>query len=216
MRNQGGVTPQTSVLPPATAVKHKVKCQEAKIVNVKGKAWFLKESRVKHIADIIPYTQKFLWYKIFAEQQVNRIFVIIFSRITGPKFSHFLLVSISYHMTKIMLQNILLTLRLLDQVLCQVPCHGQPSILWMELGVYCKSVYVQDNSSPLCYKSHEYFLGPVIVHWIVPPHLKNNVHVHEMVQEMWPMIMLLAILPVEQVSGDLLHSCLHIHSSLFP
>ena len=29
---QGGVTPQSSVLPPATAVKHKVKSQEAKIV----------------------------------------------------------------------------------------------------------------------------------------------------------------------------------------
>ena len=35
---QGGVTPQCSVIPPATAVKHKVKSQEAKIVKVKGQA----------------------------------------------------------------------------------------------------------------------------------------------------------------------------------
>ena len=35
---QGGVTPQSSVLPPATVVKHKVKGQEAKIVKVKGQA----------------------------------------------------------------------------------------------------------------------------------------------------------------------------------
>ena len=39
-----------------------------------------------------------------------------------------------------MLQNILLILSVLDQVLCQVLCHGQLSILW--LGVYRKSVYV--------------------------------------------------------------------------
>ena len=31
---QGGVTPQSSVIPPATAVKHKVRGQEAKIVKV--------------------------------------------------------------------------------------------------------------------------------------------------------------------------------------
>ena len=36
--NQGGVTPQSSALPPATAIKHKVKGQEAKIVKVKGQA----------------------------------------------------------------------------------------------------------------------------------------------------------------------------------
>ena len=53
--SQGGVTPQSSVLPPATAVKHKVKRQEAKIIKVKGQAWFLKESRVKRIADSIVY-----------------------------------------------------------------------------------------------------------------------------------------------------------------
>ena len=35
---QGGVTPQSSVLPPVTTVKHKVKGQEAKIVKVKGQA----------------------------------------------------------------------------------------------------------------------------------------------------------------------------------
>ena len=35
---QGGVTPQSSVLPPATVVKHEVKGQEAKIVKVKGQA----------------------------------------------------------------------------------------------------------------------------------------------------------------------------------
>ena len=31
----------------------------------------------------MPYTRKFSWYEIFAEQEANRIFVIIFSRITG-------------------------------------------------------------------------------------------------------------------------------------
>ena len=35
---QGGITPQSSVIPPVTAVKHKVKGQEAKIVKVKGQA----------------------------------------------------------------------------------------------------------------------------------------------------------------------------------
>ena len=34
---QGGVTPQSSVLPPTIAVKHKVKGQEANMVEVKGK-----------------------------------------------------------------------------------------------------------------------------------------------------------------------------------
>ena len=33
-----GVSLQSSVLPPATTVKHKVKGQEAKIVKVKGQA----------------------------------------------------------------------------------------------------------------------------------------------------------------------------------
>ena len=33
---QGGVSPQSSVLPPATTVTHKVKDQEAKVVKVKG------------------------------------------------------------------------------------------------------------------------------------------------------------------------------------
>ena len=33
---------------------------------------------------ILSYTWKTLRYEIFAEQQVNRILVIIFSRITGP------------------------------------------------------------------------------------------------------------------------------------
>ena len=33
--------------------------------------------------------QKFSQYEIFAEQQVNSVFAIIFSPITGPKFSHF-------------------------------------------------------------------------------------------------------------------------------
>ena len=33
-----GVTPQSSVLPPVTTVKHKVKGQEAKIIKVKGEA----------------------------------------------------------------------------------------------------------------------------------------------------------------------------------
>ena len=33
---------------------------------------------------VIPYTQKFSWYEIFAEQEANRIFAIIFSRITDP------------------------------------------------------------------------------------------------------------------------------------
>ena len=32
----------------------------------------------------IPYMQKFSQYEIFAEQEANRIFAIIFSRITGP------------------------------------------------------------------------------------------------------------------------------------
>ena len=32
----------------------------------------------------IPYMQNFLRYEIFAEQEANRIFVIIFLRITGP------------------------------------------------------------------------------------------------------------------------------------
>ena len=36
--DQGGVTPQSSVLLPVTAVKHKVKGQEAKIVKVEGQA----------------------------------------------------------------------------------------------------------------------------------------------------------------------------------
>ena len=36
--NQGDITPQSSVLPPATTIKHKVKGQEAKIVKVKGQA----------------------------------------------------------------------------------------------------------------------------------------------------------------------------------
>ena len=32
----------------------------------------------------IPYMRKFSRYEIFAEQEANRIFAIIFSRITGP------------------------------------------------------------------------------------------------------------------------------------
>ena len=32
----------------------------------------------------IPYMRKILWYEIFAEQEANRIFSIIFSRVTGP------------------------------------------------------------------------------------------------------------------------------------
>ena len=32
----------------------------------------------------VPYTQKFLWYEIFAQQEANRIFTIIFLWITGP------------------------------------------------------------------------------------------------------------------------------------
>ena len=36
-----------------------------------------------------------VYAEIFAEQQVNRIFAFIFSRITGPKFSHFSLVSVA-------------------------------------------------------------------------------------------------------------------------
>ena len=37
---QGVVTPQSSVLPPTTAVKYKVKGQEAKIIKVKGQVQF--------------------------------------------------------------------------------------------------------------------------------------------------------------------------------
>ena len=33
---------------------------------------------------LIPYTRKFSWYEIFAEEEANRIFTIILSRITGP------------------------------------------------------------------------------------------------------------------------------------
>ena len=51
----GYVTPQSSVLPPATTVKLKVKGQEAKIIKVKGQASFLKESRVKCCAHSIVY-----------------------------------------------------------------------------------------------------------------------------------------------------------------
>ena len=58
---------------------------------------------LKH--DWIPCMQKFSRYEIFAEQQVNRNFAIIFLQITGPKFSPFSLVSISYHMATNMLQN---------------------------------------------------------------------------------------------------------------
>ena len=43
----------------------------------------------------VPYTRKFSRYEIFAEQQVNRIFAIIFSRITAPMFSRFSRVIIS-------------------------------------------------------------------------------------------------------------------------
>ena len=32
----------------------------------------------------IPYTRIFLWYEIFAEQEANKIFMIIFLWITGP------------------------------------------------------------------------------------------------------------------------------------
>ena len=40
-----GHLPQSFVLPPLTEVKCNVKGQEAKIVKVKGQAWFLKESK---------------------------------------------------------------------------------------------------------------------------------------------------------------------------
>ena len=36
-----------------------------------------------YVGDQIPYTQKFSRYEIFAEQEANRIFAIIFSRIKG-------------------------------------------------------------------------------------------------------------------------------------
>ena len=45
--NQGGVTPLTSALPPATAVKSKVKSQEAKIVKVKGQNVIFPQVKVK-------------------------------------------------------------------------------------------------------------------------------------------------------------------------
>ena len=38
----------------------------------------------KDIYSVVSYTWKFSWYEIFAEQEANRIFAIIFSRITGP------------------------------------------------------------------------------------------------------------------------------------
>ena len=41
-------------------------------------------TRVVCIANTIPYTRNFSRYEIFAEQEANRIFAIIFSRITGP------------------------------------------------------------------------------------------------------------------------------------
>ena len=40
-------------------------------------------SKEKASMDIIPYTRKFWRYEIFAGQEVNRIFAIIFLRITG-------------------------------------------------------------------------------------------------------------------------------------
>ena len=43
---------------PMTVVKRKVKGQEAKIAKIKGKAWLLKESRVKGCADSIVYVNK--------------------------------------------------------------------------------------------------------------------------------------------------------------
>ena len=46
---------------------------------------------------LLLYMQKFLRREIFAEQQVNRIFAITFSRITGPKFSRFSWVIVLSH-----------------------------------------------------------------------------------------------------------------------
>ena len=48
--------------------------------------------------------------------------------------------------------------------------------------------YIQGNSRALgpCSKSYEYFPGPVAIamHWIVQPHIKNNMHAHEMIRGM--------------------------------
>ena len=54
--SQGGVTPQCSVLKPTTAVKYKVKSQEAKIIKVKGQAWSQESKAVPTV-----YFQDYMW-----------------------------------------------------------------------------------------------------------------------------------------------------------
>ena len=54
--SQGEVTPRSSVIPPATAVKNKVKGQEAKIVEVKGHTEGVKSQRLLRQYSLQDYT----------------------------------------------------------------------------------------------------------------------------------------------------------------
>ena len=47
------------------------------------------------IMNIIPYTRKFSRYEIFAEHEANRIFAIIFSRITGSSWKGSMLCTVT-------------------------------------------------------------------------------------------------------------------------
>ena len=48
-----------------------------------------------YTAVCIPYTQKFSWYEIFAEQEANGIFAIIFLRITGSSWKGSMLCTVT-------------------------------------------------------------------------------------------------------------------------
>ena len=99
--------------------------------------WTSFGSTILKTIKVLPYTQKFLWYEIFAVHQANRIFVIIFSRTTYYNFSRFsrkllrclrFVAYTCFHMVaKIYLTTF--SVSKIDWV-CLIACHRHVAIDW--------------------------------------------------------------------------------------